>query len=67
MATRLVKTSSFTDILYPSVEDQINYFLSGDTENDNNNSLEMLKVIDNANKYTKYKKMDVLLSEIKKI
>ena len=65
MATRLVKTSSFTDILYPSVEDQINYFLSGDTENDNNNSLEMLKVIDNANKYTKYKKMDVLLPEIK--
>ena len=65
MATRLVKTSSFTDILYPSVEDQINYFLSGDTENDNNNSLEMRKVIDNANKYTKYKKMDVLLPEIK--
>ena len=65
MATRLVKTSSFTDILYPSVEDQINYFLSGDTENDNNNSLEMLKVIDNANKYAKYKKMDVLLPEIK--
>ena len=65
MATRLVKTSSFTDILYPSVEDQINYFLSGDTENDNTNSLEILKVIDNANNNTKYKKMDVLLSEIK--
>ena len=60
MATRLVKTNSFTDILCPSVEDQINYFLSGDTENDNNNSLEILKVIDNANKYTKYKSSSVI-------
>ena len=65
MTTRVVKTSSFTDILYPSVEDQIDSFLSGDTENDNNNSLEILKVINNAYKYAKYKKMDVLLPEIK--
>ena len=38
----------------------------GDTENDNNNSLETLEVIDNAYKYAKYKKLkDVLLPEIK--
>ena len=66
MATPLVEASSFTDILSPSIEDQINSFVSSDTENDNNNSLETLKVIDNAYKYAKYKKLkDVLLPEIK--
>ena len=66
MATPLVETSSFTDIPSPSIEDQINSFVSSDTENDNNNSLETLEVIDNAYKYAKYKKIkDVLLPEIK--
>ena len=66
MATPLVETSSSTDILSPSIEDQINSFVSNDTENDNNNSLETLEVIDNAYKYAKYKKIkDVLLPEIK--
>ena len=65
-ANPLVETSSFTDILSPSVEEQINSFVSSDTEHDNNNSLETLKVIDNAYKYAKYKKIkDVLLPEIK--
>ena len=65
-ATPLVETSSFTDILSPSVEEQINSFVSSDTEHDNNNSLETLEVIDNAYKYAKYKKIkDVLLPEIK--
>ena len=36
MATPLVETSLFTNILSPSVEDQINSFVSSDTENDNN-------------------------------
>ena len=36
MATPLVETSSFTDILSPSVKDQINYFVLSDIENDNN-------------------------------
>ena len=64
--TPLVETSSFTDILSPSVEEQINSFVSSDIENDNNNSLETLEVIDNAYKYAKYKKTnDVLLPEIK--
>ena len=67
MATPLVKASLFTDILSPSIEDQINSFVSSDTENDNNNSLETLEVIDNSYKYAKYKKIqDVLLPEIKK-
>ena len=66
MATPLVETSSFTDIPSPSIEDQINSFVSSDTENDNNNSLETLEVIDNAYKHAKYKKIkDVLLPEIK--
>ena len=38
-ATPLVETSSFTDILSPSVEEQINSFVSSDTEHDNNNSV----------------------------
>ena len=41
MATLLIETSSFTDILSPSVEDQINSFISSDTEIDNNNSLDI--------------------------
>ena len=67
MATLLVETSSSTDILSPSFEDQINSFVSSDTENDNNNnSLETLEVVDNAYKHVKYKKIkDVLLPEIK--
>ena len=66
MATPLVETSSFTDVPSPSIEDQVNSFVSSDTENDNNNSLKTLEVIDNAYKYAKYKKIkDVLLPEIK--
>ena len=66
MATPLVETSSLTDIPSPSIEDQINSFVSSNTENDNNNSLETLEVIDNAYKYAKYKKIkDVRLPEIK--
>ena len=57
MATPLVETSSFTDIQFPSVEDQISSFVSSGTENDNNNSLQTLNVIDNAYKYAKYKKI----------
>ena len=60
-ATPLVEASSFTDILSPSIEDQINSFVSSDIENDNNDSLETLEVIYNAYKYAKYKKIkDVL-------
>ena len=66
IATSLVETSSFTDILSPSVKDQINSFVSSDSENDNNNSLETLEVIDNAYEYVKYEKVKgVLLHEIK--
>ena len=59
MATPLVEKSSFTDILSPCVEDQINSFVSSDTEDDNNNLLERLEVIDNAYKYAKYKKLRI--------
>ena len=62
MATPLVETSLFTNILSPSVEDQINSFVSSDSENDNNNSLETLVVIDDAHKYAKYKKMKYVLA-----
>ena len=46
MATPLVETSPFTDILSPSFEDQTNSFVSSDTGNDNKNSLETPDVID---------------------
>ena len=36
MATPLVETNFFTDILSPSVKDQINAFVLSDIENDNN-------------------------------
>ena len=57
MATPLVEASSFTDILSLSIEDQINSFVSNDTENDNNNSLETPEVFDNAYKCAKHKKL----------
>ena len=57
MATRLVETSSFNDILSPSVEDQINSFVSSDPENDNDSSLGTLEVIDNTCKYAKCRKV----------
>ena len=44
MANPLIETNSFNDKLSSSVEDQINPFVSSDTENDNNNSLEALEV-----------------------
>lgn len=67
VATPLVETSSFNDILSLSVEDQIDSFVSGAIENDNNNSLETPDLIDNAYKYIKYKQIkDILLPEIKK-
>ena len=67
MTTPVVETSSLNDILFASFEDQIDSFVSSDTEDDNNNSLETLEVIDNVYKYAKYKKnKDVLQPEIKK-
>ena len=67
VATPLVETSSFNDILSLSVEDQIDSFVSSPIENDNNNSLETPDLIDNAYKYIKYKQIkDILLPEIKK-
>ena len=66
MATPLVETSSFTDILSPSVEEQGDSFVTSDIENDNNNSTETLDVIDIAYKYVKYTKIkDILLPKIK--
>ena len=66
MTTPLVETSSSTIILSPRIEDQINSFVWSDTEKDNNNSLEILEVIDNAYKHAKYKKIKhALLPEIK--
>ena len=65
MTTPLVETSSST-VLSPRIEDQINSFVWSDTEKDNNNSLEILEVIDNAYKHAKYKKIKhALLPEIK--
>ena len=67
VATPLVETSSFNDILSLGVEDQIDSFVSSPIENDNNNSLETPDLIDNAYKYIKYKQIkDILLPEIKK-
>ena len=37
IAIPLVQTNSFTDILSPSVEEEIGSFVSSDTGNDNNN------------------------------
>ena len=51
-ATPLVETSLFINILSPGVEEQINSFVSSDTENDNN-SLEINNNNNNNNNNNK--------------
>ena len=48
MAAPQVETSSFTNILYHIVEDQVGSFVSSNIENDNDNSTETLNVVNNG-------------------
>ena len=66
MATPIIEKSASSEILSPSVEDEIDSFVTSDVENNNNDSSETLDLIDSAYKNIKYKKIkDILLRDIK--
>ena len=66
MATPTIEKSASPEILSPTVEDEIDSFVTSDVENNDNDSLETLDLIGSAYKNTKYKKIkDILLRNIK--
>ena len=66
IATPIIKISVSSEILSPTVEDEIDSFVTSDVENNDNDSSETLDLIDSAYKNIKYKKIkDILLRDIK--
>ena len=66
MATPIMEKSASSEILSPTVEDEIDSFVTSDVENNDNDSSETLDLIDSAYKNIKYKKIkDILLRDIK--
>ena len=66
-ATLIIKKSASAEILSPTVEDEINSFVTSDVENNGNDSSETLDLINSAYKsIITYKKIkDILLWDIK--
>ena len=64
MATPIIEKSASSEILSPTVEDEIDSFVTSDVENNDNDSSETLDLIDSAYKNIKYKKI-ILLRDIK--
>ena len=66
MATPIIEKSASSEILSPTVEDEIDSFVTSDVENNDNDSSETLDLIDSAYKNIKYEKIkDILLRDIK--
>ena len=66
MATPIIEKSAASEILSPTVEDEIDSFVTSDVESNDNDSSETLDLIDSAYKNIKYKKIkDILLRDIK--
>ena len=57
MATPIIEKSASSEILSPTVEDEIDSFVTSDVENNDNDSSETVDLIDSAYKKIKYKKM----------
>ena len=64
MATPIIEKSASSEILSPSVEDEMDSFVTSDVENNNNDSSETLDLIDSAYKNIKYKKRKIFYYEI---
>ena len=65
-ATLITEKSASAEILSPTVEDEIDSFVTSDVENNGNDSSETLDLIDSAYKNITYKKIkDILLWDIK--
>ena len=66
-ATTIIEKRASSDILSPTVEDEIESFVTSNVENNDNDSSETLDLIDSAYKNIKYKKIkDILLRDKKK-
>ena len=66
IATPIIKKSASSEILSPTVDDEIDSFAASDVENNDNDSSGILDFIDSAYKNVEYKKIkDILLREIK--
>ena len=66
IATLIIEKSASSEILSPTVEDEIDSFVTSDVENNDNDSSETLDLIDSTCKNIKYKKIkDILLRHIK--
>ena len=64
--TPVIEKSTSAEILSATVEDEIEFFVTGDVENNDTDSSETLELIDSAYKNIKYKKIkDILLRDIK--
>ena len=59
MATPIMEKSASSEILSPTVEDEIDSFVTSDVENNDNDSSETLDLIDSAYKNIKYKKLKI--------
>ena len=56
MATTIIGKSASSEILSPTVEDEIDSFVTSDVDNNDNDSSETLDLIDSAYKNIQYKK-----------
>ena len=66
MTTPIIEKSATSETLSPTVEDEIDSFVTSNVESNDNNSSETLDLIDNAYKNIKYRKIkDILLRDIK--
>ena len=66
MATQMIEKSIYAKIVSPTIEDEIDSFVTSDVENNDNDFSETLDLIDSAYKNIKYKKIeDILLRDIK--
>ena len=68
MATPIIEKSASSEILSPTVEDEIDSFVTSDVENNDNDSSEILDLIDSAYKNIEYQKIkDILLQDISEL
>ena len=65
-ATLIIERSTTGEVLSPTIEDEIDSFITSDVENNDNEYSETLDLIDSACKNIKYRKIkDILLWGIK--
>ena len=63
-ATPIIEKNASSEILSPTAEDEIYFFLTSDVENNDNDSSETLDLIDRAYKNIKYKKIRDIKNDV---